>query len=56
MRRSVDTFPSKGFSGGDQTRQPVMERLGVDAVVAFDDDFAIYRFGPRRERAFRVLR
>ena len=33
-----------------------MERLGVHRAVAFDDDFAVYRFGPRRERAFEVLR
>jgi predicted nucleic acid-binding protein len=33
-----------------------MERLGVDRVASFDDDFAMYRFGPRRDRAFHVLR
>lgn len=25
-------------------------------AASFDDDFAVYRFGPRRERAFEVLR
>jgi len=34
----------------------VMERLGVHRGAAFDDDFAVHRFGPRRERAFEVLR
>ncbi len=33
-----------------------MERLGVHRAVTFDDDFAVYRFGPRRDRAFEVLR
>ncbi len=50
-----DAFPDQDFSIVDRTSFAVMERLGVDAVAAFDDDFAIYRFGPRRERAFRVL-
>lgn len=33
-----------------------MERLGIERVVALDDDFAVYRYGPRRSRAFEVLR
>ena len=33
-----------------------MRRLGVQRAVSLDDDFAIFRFGPRRERAFEVLR
>jgi len=33
-----------------------MERLGVRRVATFDDDFAVYRYGRRRERAFEVLR
>jgi predicted nucleic acid-binding protein len=33
-----------------------MERLGVNRVASFDDDFAIYRYGRNRERAFEVLR
>jgi len=39
----------------DLTSFVVMERLGVHQVASFDNDFAIYRFGPRRERAFTVL-
>lgn len=33
-----------------------MERLGVHRAAPFDDDFAVYRFGPRRSRAFEVVR
>lgn len=49
-------FADQSFSIVDRTSFAVMERLGVDRAVAFDDDFAVYRFGPKRERAFRVLR
>lgn len=31
-----------------------MERLGVLRAATFDADFAVYRFGPRRERAFEI--
>jgi len=33
-----------------------MHRLGVLRVASFDNDFAVFRFGPRRDRAFEVLR
>ena len=33
-----------------------MERLGVTTAASFDAHFSIYRFGPRRERAFEVQR
>jgi hypothetical protein len=33
-----------------------MQRLGLTRVASFDDDFAIYRYGRNRERAFEVLR
>jgi hypothetical protein len=33
-----------------------MERLGITRVASFDRDFAIYRYGPNRDRAFEVLR
>ena len=32
-----------------------MERQGLTKVASFDDDFAIYRFGLARDRAFTVL-
>lgn len=54
--RIGEAFPDQQFSLVDRTSFAVMERLGVHRAVAFDDDFAVYRFGPRRERAFEVLR
>lgn len=32
-----------------------MHRLGIERVASVDSDFAIYRYGPRRDRAFRIL-
>jgi predicted nucleic acid-binding protein len=49
-------FPDQDFSIVDRTSFAVMERLGVHRAAAFDDDFAVYRFGPQRTRAFEVVR
>ena len=51
-----EAFPDRGFSIVDRTSFAVMQRLGVLRAVAFDDDFAIFRLGPRRDRAFDVIR
>jgi predicted nucleic acid-binding protein len=48
-------FGDRDFSIVDRTSFAVMERLGVLRAAAFDSDFAVYRFGPRRERAFEVV-
>jgi predicted nucleic acid-binding protein len=49
-------FSDQKFSIVDRTSFAVMERLGLGRVASFDDDFAIYRYGRNRERAFEVLR
>jgi predicted nucleic acid-binding protein len=50
------TFADQHFSIVDRTSFAVMQRLGIMRTASFDDDFAIFRFGPRRERAFEVVR
>jgi predicted nucleic acid-binding protein len=39
----------------DRTSFAVMERLGVTQAASFDRDFALYRYGRARDRAFDVL-
>jgi uncharacterized protein len=51
-----EAFPDQTFSIVDRTSFVVMERLGITRVASFDDDFAIYRYGRNRDRAFEVLR
>lgn len=50
------TFADQEFSIVDRTSFAVMQRLGLTRVASFDDDFAIYRYGRNRDRAFEVLR
>ena len=50
-----EVFADQGFAIVDRTSFAVMERLGIHRVASFDRDFAIYRFGSRRERAFEVV-
>jgi len=51
-----ESFPDQDFSLVDRTSFALMQRIGVATAISFDDDFAIYRFGRSRERAFEVRR
>jgi len=51
-----EAFRDQDFSIVDRTSFVVMERLGISKVASFDKDFAIYRYGPRREKAFEMVR
>jgi predicted nucleic acid-binding protein len=54
--RIGEAFPDQDFSIVDRTSFAAMERLGIASAISFDDHFLIYRYGPRRERAFDVRR
>jgi len=49
-------FKDQTFSIVDRTSFSIMERLGLGTAIAFDNDFLIYRFGPKRKFAFDILR
>lgn len=51
-----EAFSDQDFSIVDRTSFAVMQRLGLERVAAFDDDFAVFRYGPRRDRAFKLVR
>ncbi len=51
-----ETFADQDFSIVDRTSFAVMERLGIHRAASLDKDFAVFRFGPRRDRAFEIVR
>ena len=50
------SFRDQDFSIVDRTSFAAMRRLGIERAASLDDDFAIFRFGPNRRRAFVVVR
>lgn len=49
-------YPDQDFSIVDRTSFAVMQRLGLERAASLDDDFAIFRYGPGRRKAFTVVR
>lgn len=49
-------YGDQDFSIVDRTSFAAMRRLGIERAASLDDDFAIFRFGPNRRRAFAVVR
>ena len=49
-------YRNQDFSIVDRTSFAVMRRLGIERAASLDNDFAIFRFGPNRRRAFTVVR
>lgn len=50
------SYRDQDFSLVDRTSFAVMRRLGIERTASLDDDFAVFRFGPNRRRAFTIVR
>lgn len=49
-------YPDQDFSLVDRTSFAVMQRLGIERAASLDDDFAVFRYGPGRRKAFTIVR
>lgn len=54
--RIGEAHPDQSFSIVDRTSFAIMERIGNVRAASFDDDFAVYRFGYGRSKAFEIVR
>ena len=54
-RAIASSWPDEHFSLIDCTSFALMERLRLDEALAFDNHFRVYRYGLRRQRAFRIV-
>jgi len=54
-RQIARDWPDQDFSLVDCTSFALLERLGMDEAFAFDSHFRLYRWGPQRRRALRVV-
>ena len=50
------SWRDQDFSIVDRTSFAVMRRLGIERVASLDEDFAVFRFGPKRRQSFSVIR
>ncbi|WP_423923728.1 type II toxin-antitoxin system VapC family toxin [Candidatus Poriferisodalis sp.] len=51
----VPKFADQGFSLTDRTSWALMERLGIADALSLDAHYRVYRYGPEKRRAFRIL-
>ena len=50
------SYHDQDFSIVDRTSFAIMRRLGIERAASLDNDFAVFRFGPKRRTAFVVVR
>jgi uncharacterized protein len=48
-------FKDQDFSLVDRTSFAIMQRLGLYQAASFDNDFAVFRYGPRGRRSFEIV-